>query len=521
MPQTIYGGQVGSETLRAGKVLNISVDVGAGAVVQQLRNGAVVGSSSISASTTFGPYVDDMVLRISAFSGATITISDEVDQNAQRATDAKAAAVDALVSGAGNALLSPQAMYRLRSLPNTAGSATLMSSSLKLEVEAPFDSLGLVAMNCLTTPLNNFKAVVAATETFSQATQASRYQPVVGGTTYNALRAGALYGWDLVTWSAAGTATVPAGTGGTVAARLAAPGLVVSDMMPIIDVPRADGGTYPIAMYRNTCDLTGGNWPFLPVTGEFTTTGGRKYDVGQSYNDAVGTLGNTLSAALAALHWAYPIVRHSRGVASIAVIGDSHAEQVNLTGMPEPSSNYVQRACQQLSTRARPVVSQNLGLSGHVSDTYVKHAKVLLEAVRPTVAMIHVFSVNDGAPTDAIVRTQLQQGLELVRWCQARNIYPILCTPTLDQRTANNQAANHAARVWLRDRILDFTGATGVTVCDFSAMFEVVAGVDNYKAGYKYTGDDFHMSPLAIDEIMRPAAVRAISEALYRLGFLA
>jgi hypothetical protein len=29
------------------------------------------------------------------------------------------------------------------------------------------------------------------------------------------------------------------------------------------------------------------------------------------------------------------------------------------------------------------------------------------------------------------------------------------------------------------------------------------------------------MSPLAIEEVMRPAAVRAISEALYRLGFLA
>jgi hypothetical protein len=454
------------------------------------------------------------LLATGLFSGVPVALAGNSVTGVIQAPDGS------LVSGAGNSLLSPQAMYRLRSLPNTTGSATLMTSSLKLEVAASFDAIGLAALNCLATPLNNFKAVVAATETFSQATQASRYQPVVGGTTYNALRAGALYGWDLVTWSGAGSATVPASAGGTVAARLAAPGLVVSDMMPSTDVPRADGGEHPIAMYRNTCDLTGGNWPFLAATGEFTTVTGRKYDVGQSFNDAVGTLGNTLSAATAALHWAYPIIRHSRSVASIAVIGDSHVEQ-NLTGVPEVASNYVLRACQQLSTRARPVVSQNLGLSGHGSDTYVKHAKVLLEAVRPTVAMIHVFSVNDGAPTDSMVRTQLQQGLELMRWCQARNIYPILCTPTLDQRTANNQAANHAARVWLRDRILDFAGAAGVTVCDFSAMFEVVAGVDNYKAGYKYALDDFHMSPQAIEEIMRPAAVRAISEALYRLGFLA
>lgn len=452
------------------------------------------------------------LLATGLFSGVPVALAGNSVTGVIQAPDGS------LVSGAGNALLSPQAMYRLRSLPNTTGSATLMTSSLKLEVEAPFDAIGLVALNCLATPLNNLKAVVAATETFSQATQASRYQPVVGGGTYNALRAGALYGWDLVTWSGAGSATIPAGTGGTVAARLGAPGIVVSDMMPIIDVPRADGGAYPIAMYRATCDLTGGNWPFLPVTGESATVTGRKYDAGQSFNDAVGTLGNTLSAATAALHWAYPIIRHSRGVASVAVVGDSHTEQSALLTPDgiDAASNHVLRACHDLSTRKRPVVPQNLGLSGQVSDTYCKHAKVVLTALAPTIAMIQVFSVNDGVPTDAMVRTQLQQGLDLMRWCQARNIYPILCTPLLDQRGGNNSAANHAARIWLRDRILDFIGVAGVTVCDYSAMFELVGGVDNYKAGLMLP-DQYHPNSASIDQVMRVAARGAIAEALGRV----
>ena len=37
MPQTIYGSQVGSETLRAGDTLTISVDAGSGAVVSGRR----------------------------------------------------------------------------------------------------------------------------------------------------------------------------------------------------------------------------------------------------------------------------------------------------------------------------------------------------------------------------------------------------------------------------------------------------------------------------------------------------
>ena len=101
MPQPIYGNQVGSETLRAGKVLTVSVNAGSGAIVEQLINGLKVAGSDITSSTAFGPYLDDTVLCVSAKAGATVTIGDPVDQAAQRPSDAKVAAVDSLVSGAG------------------------------------------------------------------------------------------------------------------------------------------------------------------------------------------------------------------------------------------------------------------------------------------------------------------------------------------------------------------------------------------------------------------------------------
>ncbi|MEY5100569.1 MAG: hypothetical protein RJA36_3288, partial [Pseudomonadota bacterium] len=80
MSKTLYGNQLGSETLRAGKVLTISVDAGGGAIVEQFNDGRKIAGSDITASTAFGPFVDDTVLKVSAKAGATVTIGDPVDQ---------------------------------------------------------------------------------------------------------------------------------------------------------------------------------------------------------------------------------------------------------------------------------------------------------------------------------------------------------------------------------------------------------------------------------------------------------
>lgn len=102
MPQTLYGNQVGSETLRAGKAVTMTIVAGSGATVERIRNGSAVAADAISATTVFGPFTEDMVLRVSVNSGATLTIGDEADQIVQRPTDAKATAIDSLVSEAGN-----------------------------------------------------------------------------------------------------------------------------------------------------------------------------------------------------------------------------------------------------------------------------------------------------------------------------------------------------------------------------------------------------------------------------------
>lgn len=96
MPQTIYGGQVGSEVLRAGDLLTVTVDVGSGAIVERFAGGRVVERAATAATANFGPYIDDMVFRLSVFPGATVHTSTS-DQPAERASDTDAAAIAALV----------------------------------------------------------------------------------------------------------------------------------------------------------------------------------------------------------------------------------------------------------------------------------------------------------------------------------------------------------------------------------------------------------------------------------------
>lgn len=74
MTQTIYGGKVGSERLPAGHVLTATLDAGAGAQVQRIYGGSVVEAVNLSASTTYGPYLHDMLFIVSTLAGATVTL---------------------------------------------------------------------------------------------------------------------------------------------------------------------------------------------------------------------------------------------------------------------------------------------------------------------------------------------------------------------------------------------------------------------------------------------------------------
>jgi len=105
MPQTIYGGQTGAETLRAGSVLTVTLVVGTGATVfRSIGGAAFTGEPALTATTTYGPYENDQTFKVCPFSGATVTMDVSASPGAQP-NDAQAAALAALVSGAGSAVV--------------------------------------------------------------------------------------------------------------------------------------------------------------------------------------------------------------------------------------------------------------------------------------------------------------------------------------------------------------------------------------------------------------------------------
>lgn len=83
----------------------------------------------------------------------------------------------------------------------TAGLAGVLGCSLKTELEAPFDAVRIVKWSTQLASGQNWKTLVAATETADTSTTTNRWTPVVGGVSYNALRSSTdTYGWTPVTF---------------------------------------------------------------------------------------------------------------------------------------------------------------------------------------------------------------------------------------------------------------------------------------------------------------------------------
>lgn len=111
MTQTINAANPGTDTLRRGEILAVNVLAGSGGVVQRLTDGGVaVDARTISASTTFGPYMHDLVFRTSAFTDSVLetAITRSLDE-AQRVVGA--VSKTSLLALADAGALTPKAMY--------------------------------------------------------------------------------------------------------------------------------------------------------------------------------------------------------------------------------------------------------------------------------------------------------------------------------------------------------------------------------------------------------------------------
>lgn len=413
-----------------------------------------------------------------------------------------------------NALVHKQLGGALNGDPANGGAGTGSSNNLtysaKFEAEGDFDAVRLIWISHVNAATNNCIAVVAPTETASTATQASLAHPMAGGTAYNAVRSGTdTYGWNTVTWAGASSVSI-AGS-----ATVATPTTAVSDWITCNSVPRADGGTRPLIMWRayHNGSVDGAhsfvsNAAYANARTPTSANRGRLYQMSRAFGaDAVTTLGTTMGLSTDSFPIAVQFRYRRRGL-SVAAIGDSLTSTDSQVA--DILSTWLARACYDVSTPDDPVVPCNLGYSGMSGTTFLGASKTLLATILPDVAFYAPFSPNDlTTPTQRSVWDGLGRTADFLDFCVANRIVPILWTPMPMNAYS---AATDAFRVYVSTEVKKMARSRGIIVADFESA---VANLQNSPAKWKsaYYNDGTHPNEAGV-EMLSFVAGQALQQAI-------
>lgn len=390
---------------------------------------------------------------------------------------------------------------------STGLSASDMTVTIKAEMEADFVAVRLVALNRAANAINGNTAVVGATETNATDTSANIGTPVIGGSAYAQLApAGTLNGWRAATWAGASSINVAAATAGQQ--------FQLSDWISLGSVARTDGGTRPLLLWRTwRPGAASGNWSFNTCGSTARTASAamrqRTFIAGQSFNDAVTTLGNTMSLGTTVVP-VFPIVRFTVPVLSVWGVGDSTMQ--NNAQAPDGLSSWGLRACNDVSTPTKPVVWANFGASSQTAQTAWNAAKAALAAgcPAPSVLVVQAASVNDPtAPANPSVRDregQVALALDVIATARQYSIPAVIFCPLMPYNSLTLSYDN--IRKGTNTAIAAIAAANGVTVLNLAALGDGASPerwVSAYNDGTGSAGDGIHPDEDAFDAVMAPA----------------
>lgn len=450
------------------------------------------------------------------------------------------------------------------------GFGSTNTASFKIDAECDFDSVQLIIGSYENTgnPLAGIKAIVAATETAAVDTADNTFRPIVGGTKFNTIRNSTdLYGWSSVTWSFnsvwdgtdnaptvtnlahAATGTLPlALSDSSVAQRpldgpttwsrggsATLPSFLVSDWTPCSSVPRADGGTRPLALIRIYMpgDATH-TWSYAlfpadtvntPPNGSFQLTAfqqaayrNRIMQGAYSFSDNIAVLNDSFafsSVGTQKLPWVWARFRSRNGGITVMYIGDSITED---TYVSDTISSFGHRASCDVSTTSRPVYAINAGISGQTTQTYWKQARNLLTVMKPDVMVYCPFSQNDLPITRRTSEDELARTMDVLDYAANNKIPAIVWTAGPCESFNLTQETE---RRYMNTQILRLFSAptNGAQSLDFNALVSQglpLPTIDLWKpdeGGNTYKANATHPSEWAFDTKMAPlmaGALRAI-----------
>lgn len=379
----------------------------------------------------------------------------------------------------------------------TAGlSSALFCTTVKAELETDADAVRLVAVNRAANAISNLKALVGVTETASMATSALLGSPTIGGVSYQALQgANDANGWRAVTWTGSATVNIPAAN---VTQQIA-----LSDWTPKSTIPRTDGGTRPLALWRSFVDGSATNIAFAicytnPLQTPSVPLRQRILQNSAAFVDAVAAPASVVSASNSSLE-VYPIYRFRVPVFSVWAVGDSITQNDAL--VTDKVSCWAYRACLDLSTPAKPVVFANMGGSSQTATTYLAIARSYLTAgvPAPSCLIVSPASVNDVATDANAAELQASRIIEILKLCSDFKIPYLVMWPWLQVDTYN--LAQDTFRKNMNAKIKAEALASGVMYIEFPATGN---GASPERWVNTYQFDSIHPNELAIETLLAP-----------------
>lgn len=375
----------------------------------------------------------------------------------------------------------------------------------KVSVPDDFDAVKLVLYhNVATAP--TVKAIIAATDTAAQDTAQKMFEPMVAGAAYNSIDSAESYGWKTVTWSGASTKAF-AGTGSQFQ-----PETIISDLIPLSSVPRSDGGSNPLIMFRVYVDGAAATLLFTPCAASLRTEGGANgkqiIQVSTRNNDGIASPA-AYPAALATSSLSFGLVLYSRsrGI-SVMTIGDSITQNDGI--VTDKVSSWGARGVDSASSQSAPMAYINAGCSGQTSLTYTAAGLAQLAKWNPNVAHFSAYSPNDySTPSAAALRLAIQKMAgrlqQFLEYCYSNRIIPIvstgiphsaatgLNTAPLDQQRKDYNARLRAMAADGFFHLLDFDKllSDGGSPAAIQAAYSAGDGVHPNEAGIALMGTAF------------------------------
>lgn len=292
--------------------------------------------------------------------------------------------------------------------------------------------------------------------------------------------------WNNVTFDAALTGTVPKAVQGS---AQVAPGLLISDLIPLPSVARADSGTRPLIRVRTLIDATSAAKTLtLLGTGGLSTLNSASfingYQVG-SYNSLANDLVTTTSDANSVLENGGPIavigaifITDSQ-IDTAAVFGDSLFQGVStvrdLCGWPV-----------RATIQDKGLSCVNMASAGQKTiDSYLTMKKYL-QSNKPTFVVFKSWSPNDGATAENFgAAWALTMGM--IDLCRENNVTPIVLT---SGPVNGYSASQNSLRLTQNAKTLELS-KLGVVVVDASDVI-TTPGADNAINPLYNGGDGLH-----------------------------